>query len=227
MANYSTDFDFGGAAESGPWLRWHARPTNDGAHQGGTWSVHEGGDSTAIDLATGLCLDWPNYKTGWIQSNGAAGVAPQKQWNRDRARSEKKPGDGWSRAFWVPVAFRFENRLLRAVWESNQAGAYVGFSEAMQTLKPELASQRPQLPLLEFTGCKNVRFGAGSTVVPQFRVKSWIARPACLPEEVEDAAQASAPDDAWGTSQRTPAVASGAGKVFAGLHSDLDDEVPF
>ena len=92
MANYDTNFDFGGAAESGPWLRWHARPTNDGVHQGGTWSVHEAGDGTAIDLATGLCLDWPNYRTGWIQSNGTAGIAPQKQWNRDRVRSRATAG---------------------------------------------------------------------------------------------------------------------------------------
>ena len=85
MTDYSMDFD-AGAGEQGPWLRWHAAPTRDGAHGPGTWSVKDAAGSTTVNLTNGAVFDWPGSVTGWMQTSGTPGVAPQKRWNASRAR---------------------------------------------------------------------------------------------------------------------------------------------
>lgn len=246
MTDYSTDLDTG-QLEQGPWLAWHAAPTRDGAHAAGTWSVKDSAGRATVNLTPGFVVDWPNSRTGWIQAGGITGVAPQKRWNASRAKFERQPGDDWKRAMHVQIAYTPE---ARAVWEQNSAAAWMGFVDLMTLLKDVGPRNLPNLPLIAFTGHRAVKLGNGMTLVPQFRLIRFVARPDCLPDD--DAAAPQPSGDPWGGSPTVPAAtpaqpqppsgANGTGTTAASpalpgfgmptpapTASDplIDDEIPF
>ena len=251
MTDYSMDFD-AGAGEQGPWLRWHAAPTRDGAHGPGTWCAQDDAGSTTVNPTNGAVFDWPGSVTGWMQTSGTPGVAPQKRWNASRARFQRQPGEDWKRALRIAVAYTPE---ARAVWEQASAAAWIGFTDLMTLLKATAPGALPQLPLVALTGHRATKLSNGMTLVPVFKVLRYVARPLCLPDE-DAVAQASG--DAWNgqtapaprtpaTPQPPPSGSNGAagGIQMAGGHTAplpagpawpssasgdeplIDDEIPF
>jgi hypothetical protein len=71
-------------------------------------------------------FDLPAAQTGWMQTSGIPGVAPQKKWNASRAKFERQPGDDWKRALRVPVAYTPE---ARAIWDQASAAAWMCFCD--------------------------------------------------------------------------------------------------
>jgi hypothetical protein len=211
MVDYSTTFDDGGR-DAGPWIQFHAALTRDGI-PGGAWSLRDSAGRREIDLARGICFDWPNARTGWIEAGGKPGVAPRKVWNATRSRFEKSPGPDFRRGFQVPVAYYDGIGVTRADWEQNSYGAFLGFSTLMKLLT-DAANELPRLPIVGFISPKSVAVGNGSTLVPQPRISRYVARPACLPEAEDWAALAN--------------EAAPVAPVWdAPLGGNLDDEISF
>jgi hypothetical protein len=237
MTDYSMGLD-AGQQDTGPWLTWHAVPTRDGAHAAGTWSVRDSAGRTTVNLTPGFVFDWPAAQTGWMQTTGVPGVAPQKRWNASRAKFERQPSDDWKRALRVPVAYTPD---ARAMWEQASASAWMGFVDLMQLLKDSAPGELPKLPLIAATGHRQVKLGNGVTLVPIFKLPRFVQRPLCLPDE-----EATAPSsgDAWGASSSQtlppPPRANGSAGTRAGYATPLqaaaaspgggaliDDEIPF
>ena len=179
MPDYTMDFD-AGQADVGPWLTWHAAPTRDGAHTAGTWSVRDSAGRTTVNLTPGFVFDWPAAQTGWMQTSGVPGVAPQKRWNASRARFERQPGEDWKRALRVPVAYTPD---VCSIWEQASAAAWIGFVDLMALLKDMAPGNLPNLPLVSFTSHRQVKLGNGVTLVPTFKLIRFVPRPLCLPNE--------------------------------------------
>jgi hypothetical protein len=100
------------------------------------------------------------------------------------------------------VAYLSNGQLVRAVWEQSSTAAWLGFTEIMMLLKTDAPQKLPALPLLGFAGNKPIRFGNGSSRVPQFNLLRFVPRPACLPEEEATAAPPAA--SAWDPAPKTP-----------------------
>ena len=79
MVDYSLDVDFGSTGQGGPWLRWHAKISQDGLFTPGTWSLKDGDGSHPVDPSRGMVFDWPSSRTGWMLE--VASGAPEKRWN--------------------------------------------------------------------------------------------------------------------------------------------------
>jgi hypothetical protein len=215
--DYSMDFD-AGAQDNGPWLTWHAAPTRDGAHTAGTWSVKDNTGRATVNLTTGFVLDWPASKTGWIQAGGVSGVAPRKQWNASRSRFERPPGDDWKRAMRAPIAYLLNGAPTFAVWEQNSVAAWMGFCDIMALLRLAAPGELPKLPVLSFSGHRQVKVGNGVTLVPTFKLERFVPRPPCLPDED---AKAQASGDAWGAPSSAPS-ASAAGSRSPGGNGNAE-----
>jgi hypothetical protein len=179
MFDYGTDFD-PAPTTSGPWLRFYAKPSPDGAVPAGAWALKDAGSATLLDLSKGFVLNWPAVQTGWVQGQGIPGVAPVKQWNPSRARFEPKPaGDNWHRGFLAPVAYAPD---AVATWEQWGAGVWIGFSEMFMEVLRSAPAQLPNLPLLIPVGTRPIKFAHGPSLVPKFKLSRYVPRPACLPE---------------------------------------------
>jgi hypothetical protein len=235
MAEYTLDLD-AGTTEEGPFLTWYAAGSKDGTIPAGTFAIRENRVATAISLATGIVFDWPGSRTGWMQSTGAAGVAPRKQWNASRTSMERQPADDWKKAFRVQLAYLGNGQQpVRAVWEQSSTASWIAFVAVMGLLRNDATVQLPKLPLLACSGHHPHKFGGGMTLIPDFKLVQYVARPACLPEE--DAAPAPSPATAWGAPQPRPTgVNGGTAPAAIALPATpaapvdtklVDDEIPF
>jgi hypothetical protein len=210
MAEYTMDLDTG-AQDQGPWLRFHAQATHDGRHGPGAWSLRDSAGSAEVSLSGGFVFDWPNSRTGWMRATGLAGQAPEKTWNASRTRFERQPGDDWKRVIYVPIAWLADGHQSRAIWEQANASAWMAFRDIMALIRDAALKELPKLPLLCCTGHRPVRLGAGSTLIPQFRLTRYVPRPYCLPETEDD----------------LPAPLPRGNGTIAAPSDDLDDVVPF
>jgi hypothetical protein len=237
-ADFSMDLDVG-QGDTGPWLTWHAAPTRDGTHAAGTWSVKDNAGRATVNLTPGFVFDWTSSKTGWIQSGGTSGVAPRKQWNASRSKFERQPGDDYKRAMHAPIAYILNGSPTFAVWEQNSVAAWMGYCDLMALLKAAAPGELPKLPLVSFTGHRQVRLGNGVTLVPIVKLLRFVPRPLCLPDE-DITVQPSG--DAWGapSSSAPPASVWSGGNGTAGHavspttatapsggETLIDDEIPW
>jgi hypothetical protein len=210
--DYSLDVD-GGSSEQGPFLRWYAAPPHSGVCAAGNFVVHEaGGNTTVVDLSKALVFDWAGSKTGWMESGGVAGVAPQKKWNASRSKMEPQPGENWKKAFHVQVAYLLDNAPSRAVWEQNQYASFAAYRAIMALIAKDAAANLPKLPMFGYTGYRREKIGNGTTLVPEFKLVRWVQRPACLSDDADAAAPApQAAADAWGAATKAAPRNSGNG----------------
>jgi hypothetical protein len=189
MFDYSTDFD-PAPTTSGPWLRFYAKPSPDGAIPAGAWALRDAGNTTLLDLSKGFVLDWPAARTFWAQGQGIPGVAPVRQWNASRARFEPRPpGDNWHKGFLAPVAYAPD---AAATWDQWGAGVWIGFSEMFIELMERASTELPNLPLLIPVSTKPIKFAHGPSLIPKFKVSRYVRRPACLPESAASPPQIAA-----------------------------------
>jgi hypothetical protein len=95
----------------------------------------------------------------------------------------RQPGDDWKKAFRVQIAYLSSGQPARAVWEQAQTAAWQCYISTMTLLKETAPANLPNLPLVAFTGHRAVRLGAGTTLIPEFKLLRYVPRPACLPEQ--------------------------------------------
>ena len=197
------DFDNGPGGAEGPWISWSARGTQDNQIPRESFYLRDGETKTALDaFKAGVVLDIDNMRTGWQQSDGTIGVAPEWKWNPEINHFSPQPGDDYKKGFEIRVAI---GDGKAATWQ--QAG--VASWNAFTSLVPQLqAHPAGQLPLVRIVDVKQVTFKRGSTSEPVLKVVKWVPRPDCLqadafatepqvqPTALQQAAPASVPADA-------------------------------
>lgn len=169
------ELDTGSTGSEGPWIAWSARGTQDGLVPARSFFLRDKDGKTPLDLSKGFVLGIEQLKTGWQNSTGMVGVAPEWRWNPSPSQMMASPGDGWKKGFSVRCAIGGGNT---ATWE--QAGAAVW--QALTDLAPKLREQpgAGQLPMVRLTDAKLLQFKIGSTVVPVLEIVKWVPTPDCL-----------------------------------------------
>jgi hypothetical protein len=207
--------DLGGIP--GPYLRWHAQPTLDGAFDAGTWSLRDRDGTTAIQLAE-VVFDWPSSRTGWMLSQ--PGQPPERRWNASRTKFMPRPDKtgAWRRAVQVELAYDTDARCL---WEQAGESAWLTYCEIMLMIRDTAMQALPRLPLITHAGHKEIPMSRGSALVAQWKLLRYVPRPLCLPEDT--APPAATTDKSTGAS----ADRWVASPPPAATRGDLDDEIPF
>jgi hypothetical protein len=223
MAEYTTDLDGAPATngdglyqpsggDPGPYLRWHAQPTNDGMFGVGAWSLRDRDSTGALNLSEGAVFDWPSSRTGWMLSQ--PGEPPIRRWNASRAKFEPRPDKvrPWRRAVWIELAYETDARCL---WEQSGESVWLSYCDLMALIRDTALAELPKLPLLAHTGHKELPMTRGSALMATWRVLRYVPRPLCLPEH---------PDR---SNNGAPHPAHGGNGAIAVRGGDLDDEIPF
>jgi len=169
--------DTGNTGSEGPWLAWSARGTQDGTVPAKSFYLRDENGKRPVDyFDRGVVFDIYGLKTGWQQSEGVVGVAPEWKWNASVSQMMPQPGDGYKKGFSIPCAV---SKTDTATWE--QAGAAVW--NALTRLAPALQdAPEGKLPVIKMTGTNFVQFKRGSTVEPILEVVKWVDRPDALKE---------------------------------------------
>jgi hypothetical protein len=229
MTNWD-EFDSGGSGNAGPFLTWTARGTQDGVIPAQSFYLRdrEGEKLDVTDKAkAGMVIDIANMATGWQESGGTQGVAPQWKYNQTITHFAPSPGEDWKRGFKVPIAFGPDEGGL---WNQAGAGAWQAMVNIIHQIKAT-GDQSPKLPCVKMGLVHTLHLGKGTTNWPELVIVKWVDRPAALEEQASEAASAD-------TGNGTPPVGKiPVGKIFekssitppppTGKKDALDDSIPF
>jgi hypothetical protein len=181
MYDDTIDFDPSPNEGGGPWVKYYAKSSDDGTILAGGFGIRMDGGVQPINLSRGFVIAWKAAKTGWIQSVGAPGVPPVRQWNQSRARFEPKPsGEGWAKGFSVPIAYAKD---AMAIWEQAGVGAWNTFADLFVELMRLAPQQFPKLPLITPLAPTTLRFARGNSLLLPFKVVRFVTRPPCLSDD--------------------------------------------
>ena len=171
--------DTGSTGSEGPWISWSARGTQDGTIPPQNFYLRDGdGNKTVLaQFQKGVILDIHNMKTGWQQSDGIVGQAPDWKWNQSIAHMQPQPGDDYKKGFEIRCAI---SKTDTATWQQAGAAVWGAFTALVPALQGGPADK---LPVVKISGTKAVQFKRGSTVEPVLEVVKWVDRPDCLKEE--------------------------------------------
>ena len=162
---------------------WHAQPTADGSIPAGCFSLRSGNGRSVADFTSGVSPCWATSEIGWEHTSGVRGERPRRIFSKTRAKLPPQPapinGKPWKRAFWMQLCVFVGDEPIRVIWETAQEASWKAYVDLMLHFAPEAPSQLPRLPLIAYVGHSAI-------MVPQFKVLSYIDRPACLPMEPED-----------------------------------------
>ena len=127
-----------------------------------------------------VVFDIDNIRTGWL----LLGVGV-RDWVQDDAVGKKgpQPSPEHKRGFQVVL---YNKEIGAAEWSSNGVGPNMGLELMYKACAAEREANPDKLPVLEYAGSKAEKIGKGTTRIPQFKLTSWVARPAGLDAVVEE-----------------------------------------
>ena len=113
MTVFDIDTGNSGSGSSGPWINWHSKESNDGAIPGRSFSLRDqDGRKVFKGFDNGVIFDIDNMKLGWNHSTGAAGAAPEWQWNPSISQFAAQPAQSGSEGFQFQSLRRKATRLF-------------------------------------------------------------------------------------------------------------------
>ena len=121
-----------------------------------------------------VVFDIDNIKTGWL----LLGVGV-RDWVQDESVGKKgpQPSPEHKRGFQVVL---YNREMGSAEWSSNGVGPNMGLEQMYKACAAERAANPGKLPVLEYGHSKAEKIGKGTTRIPIFVLKGWVARPAGL-----------------------------------------------
>ena len=121
-----------------------------------------------------VVFDIDNIKTGWL----LLGVGV-RDWVQDDSVGKKgpQPSPEHKRGFQVVL---YNKEIGAAEWSSNGVGPNMGLEQMYKACAAERAANPGKLPVLEYGHSKAEKIGKGTTRIPIFVLKGWVARPAGL-----------------------------------------------
>jgi hypothetical protein len=127
-----------------------------------------------------VVFDIDNIKTGWL----LLGVGV-RDWVQDESVGKKgpQPSPEHKRGFSVVL---YNKEIGAAEWSSNGVGPNMGLEQMYKACAAERTSNPGKLPVLEYGHSKAEKIGKGTTRIPIFVLKGWVARPAGLDAAAEE-----------------------------------------
>lgn len=127
-----------------------------------------------------VVFDIDNIKTGWL----LLGVGV-RDWVQDESVGKKgpQPSPEHKRGFQVVL---YNKEIGAAEWSSNGVGPNMGLEQMYKACSAERAANLGKLPVLEYGHSKAEKIGKGTTRIPIFVLKGWVARPAGLDAVAEE-----------------------------------------
>jgi len=134
-----------------------------------------------------VVFDIDKIKTGWL----LLGVGV-RDWVQDESVGKKgpQPSPEHKRGFQVVL---YNKEIGAAEWSSNGVGPNMGLEQMYKACAAERAANPGKLPVLEYGHSKAEKIGKGTTRIPIFVLKGWVARPAGLDAAAEEAEYVPAP----------------------------------
>jgi hypothetical protein len=138
------------------------------APQANAWTNR---DSEEIQLKK-VVMDLDSVQTGWLMIG--AGV---RDWQPDEVLGAKSqsPGEGYKRGFVVTL---YSKELGLVDWSANAYGPSKGFEKIYNECDKAAGDNEGKLPVIEYVNSTPEKVGKGNTRVPNFKLVSWVARPA-------------------------------------------------
>ena len=183
--------DTGGS--QGPWISWTSNGSAEKGFAPRSWVIRDKDESgnkvenVVSAFVTGCVMDLDTLKLGW-EKDGAAGMAPQRQWNPSINHQTPRPDESkkqsgafaWSRALSVRLAI---GDGKAATWEQGSFAAYEGFARLAKQIEAEWAAHSQNgalLPMVKQVDVEKRVLPNGAANIPILRVEKWIPRPDCL-----------------------------------------------
>jgi hypothetical protein len=138
------------------------------APQANAWTNRDGEE---IQLKK-VVMDLESVQTGWLMIG--AGV---RDWQPDEVLGAKSqsPGEGYKRGFVVTL---YSKELGLVDWSANAYGPCKGFEKIYNECEKAAGDNGGKLPVIEYVNSTAEKVGKGNTRVPNFKLVSWVARPA-------------------------------------------------
>jgi hypothetical protein len=138
------------------------------APQANAWTNRDGDE---IQLKK-MVMDLDSVQTGWLMIG--AGV---RDWQPDEVLGAKSqsPGEGYKRGFVVTL---YSKELGLVDWSANAYGPCKGFEKIYNEADKAAGDNGGKLPVIEYVNSTAEKVGKGNTRVPNFKLVSWVARPA-------------------------------------------------
>ena len=146
------------------------------APQANAWTNRDGEE---IQLKK-VVMDLDSVQTGWLMI--AAGM---RDWQPDETLGAKSqsPGEGYKRGFQVTL---FSKELSLVDWSANSYGVCKGFEKIYNECEKAAGDNAGKLPVIEYINSTPEKVGKGNTRVPNFKLVSWVARPAGMNADAGD-----------------------------------------
>jgi hypothetical protein len=143
------------------------------APQANAWTNRDGEE---IQLKK-VVMDLDSVQTGWLMIG--AGV---RDWQPDETLGAKSqsPGEGYKRGFVVTL---YSKELGLVDWSANAYGPCKGFEKIYNEADKAAGDNGGKLPVIEYVNSTAEKVGKGNTRVPNFKLVSWVARPAGMNAE--------------------------------------------
>ena len=143
------------------------------APQANAWTNRDGEE---IQLKK-VVMDLDSVQTGWLLI--AAGM---RDWQPDETLGAKSqsPGEGYKRGFQVTL---FSREIGLVDWSANSYGVCKGFEKIYNECDKAAGDNGGKLPVIEYVNSTAEKVGKGNTRVPNFKLVSWVARPAGMNAE--------------------------------------------
>jgi hypothetical protein len=94
-----------------------------------------------------------------------------------------QPSPEHKRGFQVVL---YNKEIGAAEWSSNGVGPNMGLEQMYKACAAERAANPGKLPVLEYGHSKAEKIGKGTTRIPIFVLKGWVARPAGLDADSQE-----------------------------------------
>ena len=127
-----------------------------------------------------VVFDIDNIKTGWL----LLGVGV-RDWVQDDSVGKKgpQPSPEHRRGFDITL---YNREMGAAAFSSNGVGNNIALETMYKACAAEREANPGKLPVLEYQGSKAEKIGKGTTRIPIFVLKGWVARPAGLDAVAEE-----------------------------------------
>lgn len=167
----------GGAFD--PWVKFNGKS--------GRWYI-KGQDGEVEVNPTAFVADFTNIKTGWLWF--AAGLAPDRVWDKDITNPAPKPSENHKRGFSLRL---FSQGTFGGVVELSSSSMHIcnSINDLYEAYEAGLAANPGMLPVVKYSGTSAMKDKHGTNYKPNFSIEKWVARPAAFDSDDAPVAQAS------------------------------------